>query len=168
MTKIGSVYTSKACRAMLLGSGELGKEVAIELMRMGVEVVAYDKHGNRAMEKSIRTAGKPHHLVATINTPTLTADGEELAYITVQVADKDGNIVPTDNRLVKFKVSGAGSFCATANGDPTCLYSFQGMEMPLFSGALTAIVQAGKEPGKITFEAQAKGVKPCRITIDVK
>ncbi len=133
-----------------------------------VKVVAYDAQGNKAMEKTVRTAGKPHHLVATVNRTALTADGEDLAYVTVQVADKDGNIVPTDNRLVKFNVTGAGSFRATANGDPTCLYSFQGKEMPLFSGALTAIVQAGKTAGKLTFEARAKGVKPCTVTIDVK
>lgn len=46
MTKIGTVRTPARCKAMLLGSGELGKEVAIELMRLGVEVVACDKYDN--------------------------------------------------------------------------------------------------------------------------
>lgn len=46
MAKIGSVFTPKARKAMLLGSGELGKEVAIELMRLGVEVIACDKYPN--------------------------------------------------------------------------------------------------------------------------
>ena len=133
-----------------------------------VKVVAYDSNGYAAMEKTIKTTGKPHHLVARVNHNTLKADGEDLAYITVQVADKDGNIVPTDNRLVKFKVTGAGKFRATANGDPTCLYSFQGEEMPLFSGALTAIVQAANESGTIEFTATAKGVKPCKLLINVK
>lgn len=133
-----------------------------------VKVVAYDSNGYAAMEKTIKTTGKPHHLVASVNHNTLKADGEDLAYITVQVADKDGNIVPTDNRLVKFKVTGAGKFRATANGDPTCLFSFQGEEMPLFSGALTAIVQAANESGTIEFTATAKGVKPCKLLINVK
>ncbi len=44
MAKIGSVHTPKARKAMLLGSGELGKEVAIELQRLGVEVIACDKY----------------------------------------------------------------------------------------------------------------------------
>ena len=44
MAKIGSVMTPVGCKAMLLGSGELGKEVAIELQRYGVEVVACDKY----------------------------------------------------------------------------------------------------------------------------
>ena len=46
MTKIGSVLTPVRRKALLLGSGELGKEVAIELMRFGVEVVACDKYAN--------------------------------------------------------------------------------------------------------------------------
>lgn len=44
MTKIGSVLTPVGRKAVLLGSGELGKEVAIELQRLGVEVVACDKY----------------------------------------------------------------------------------------------------------------------------
>ncbi len=44
--KIGSPLTGKARKALLLGSGELGKEVAIELMRLGIEVIACDKYAN--------------------------------------------------------------------------------------------------------------------------
>lgn len=36
----------------------------------------------------------------------MKANGDDLVYITIQVADKDGNIVPIDNRLVKFEVTG--------------------------------------------------------------
>ncbi len=46
MANIGSKWTPSGRKAMLLGSGELGKEVAIELQRMGVEVVACDKYAN--------------------------------------------------------------------------------------------------------------------------
>lgn len=133
-----------------------------------LKVVAYDAQGNKAAEKVVKTAGKAHHLVATVNHSTLAANGEDLAYVTVQVADRNGNLVPTDNRLVKFEVSGAGEFLATANGDPTCLMPFQGKEMKLFSGALTAIVKSGKQAGKIEFTAKAAGVKPVTISIDVK
>ncbi len=55
MTKIGSVFTSVGQKALLLGSGELGKEVAIELQRYGVEVVACDKYaGAPAMQVAHR------------------------------------------------------------------------------------------------------------------
>ena len=133
-----------------------------------LKVVAYDSEGKVAAEKVVKTAGKAHHLVVTANTDNLKADGDDLAYLTVQVADKDGNIVPTDSRRVKYAVSGTGSFEATANGDPTCILPFQNPEMDLFSGAATAIVRSGKEPGEITFTVTAKGVKPATYKITVK
>lgn len=132
-----------------------------------VTVVAYDASGRKAAEKSVRTAGRPHHLVLTPNTDRLAADGDDLVYITVQVADKDGNIVPTDSRRVKFRVEGAGTFEATANGDPTSLLPFQNPEMDLFSGAATAIARSAGEPGILTFTASASGVRPATITIPV-
>lgn len=132
-----------------------------------LKVVAYDKDGKQVAEKIVRTAGKPHHLVVTSNTDRLAANGDDLAYLTVQVADKDGNIVPTDSRRVKFNVTGAGSFEATANGDPTCILPFQNPEMDLFSGAATAIVRSGTQPGEIKFTVSAKGVKPATYTIKV-
>lgn len=133
-----------------------------------LKVVAYDDNGNIAGEKIVRTAGKPHHLVATVNRDTLNANGDDLAYITVQVADKDGNIVPTDTRRVKYSVSGAGTFEATANGDPTSLLPFQNPEMDLFSGAATAIVRSSNVEGNLIFTASAKGVKPVTKVIQVK
>ncbi len=133
-----------------------------------LKVVAYDNDGNPAAEKIVKTAGKPHHLVLTPNRRSLEANGDDLLYVTVQVADKDGNIVPTDSRLVKFKVDGAGSFEATANGDPTCVLPFQNPEMKLFSGATTAILRSGKTPGTIRLRATAPGVKAAELSLPVK
>ncbi len=133
-----------------------------------LKVVAYNADGSVAGEKTVRTAGKPHHLVLTPNRKEISADGEDLVYITVQVADKDGNIVPTDERAVKFSTKGAGKFRATANGDPTSLRLFHLPKMDLFSGAATAIVQSDGKPGELTFTATAKGVKPASVTITAK
>ena len=132
-----------------------------------VKVVTYNADGTKSGEKSIRTAGKADHLVLTANRKSLSPDGEDLVYITVQVADKNGNIVPTDEREVKFSVKGDGTFRATANGDPTSLRAFEKPVMDLFSGAATAIVQAGDKPGEIVFEASAKGVKGAKLVIPV-
>ena len=127
--------------------------------------MAYDALGNRVDEKIVRTAGKPDHLEVIANHTLLTADGKDLAYLTVRVVDKDGNLCPHDGRLVQFEVKGAGSYRASANGDATCLDLFHLPQMHLFSGQLTAIVQAGDKAGLIQFKATAKGVKPGLITI---
>lgn len=133
-----------------------------------VKVVAYDAEGKPAEEKIVRTAGKADHLVLSANREALNADGEDLVYVTVQAADKNGNIVPTDSREVKFAVKGAGKFRAAANGDPTSLRLFHLPATDLFSGAATAIVQADASKGTVTLEAKAKGLKGAKITIPVK
>ena len=122
-----------------------------------VKVVAYDVSGNPAEEKVIRTAGKPHHLELVADRTRLSADGKDLAYITVRVVDKDGNLCPADSRMVNFSVKGAGKYRAAANGDATSLDLFHLPKMPAFSGQLTAIVQSGEQAGEIVFEARAKG-----------
>ena len=130
-----------------------------------VKVVAYDASGKPAEEKVVRTSGKPHHLEVIADRDQLTADGKDLAYITVRVVDKDGNLCPADNRLVNFTVKGAGRYRAAANGDATSLDLFHLPKMPAFSGQLTAIVQMTEQPGEIIFEAKAKGVKSGKLVL---
>ena len=130
-----------------------------------IKVVAYDAEGNAVAEKVVRTAGKAAAIKLTPDRTELSADGEDLCYVNVSLIDKDGNPVPCDNRLVKVKVSGAGSFKAIANGDPTCLEPFQQPQMHLFSGQLTVLVQSCTEAGDIIVEVSGKGVKKAGITI---
>ena len=104
-----------------------------------VRVVAYDEQGNPVAEKTVRTAGKPHHIELVTDRSSLQADGKDLAYVTLRIVDKDGNLCPNDGRLVSFKVKGAGKYRASANGDPTCLDLFHKPEMHAFGGMLTVI-----------------------------
>ena len=131
-----------------------------------VKVVAYDEQGNVAETKEIRTAGKPHHIELKADRTHLTADGKDLAYINVRIVDKNGNLCPDETREVRFRVTGAGSYRAAANGNPINLESFQLNKMKLFSGQLTAIVQTAEEAGAILFEAQADGVKSALLQLN--
>lgn len=133
-----------------------------------VRVVAYDEQGNPVAEKTVRTAGKPHHIELVTDRSSLQADGKDLAYVTLRIVDKDGNLCPNDGRLVSFKVKGAGKYRASANGDPTCLDLFHKPEMHAFGGMLTVIVQSGEKTGEIELQATAKGIKTETIRIPVK
>lgn len=133
-----------------------------------VRVVAYDEQGNPVAEKTVRTAGKPHHIELVTARSSLQADGKDLAYVTLRIVDKDGNLCPNDGRLVSFKVKGAGKYRASANGDPTCLDLFHKPEMHAFGGMLTVIVQSGEKTGEIELQATAKGIKTGTIRIPVK
>lgn len=130
-----------------------------------VKVVAYDEKGNAVAETEMHTAGKPHHIELVADRSQIKADGKDLSFITVKVVDKDGNLCPTADNEISFKVKGKGYYRAGANGDPTSLESFQEPHMHVFSGMMTAIVSSTEEPGKITLEATGKGLKKGKIEI---
>ena len=132
-----------------------------------VKVVAYDENGTAVDEKIVRTAGAPHHIELSTNVTKLKGNGKDLAYITVRIVDKNGNLCPTDNRELTFKVKGAGTFRASANGDPTCLNRFHIPRMPAFNGMLTVIVQAGEKAGELHLQVDGKGLKTGEISLGV-
>lgn len=133
-----------------------------------VKVVAYNADGSVAGEKIMRTAGRPDHIVLSSNRSSLLSDGEDLAYVTVEVADKDGNIVPTAEPEVTYSVRGNGHFRAGANGDPTSLTPFESSVQKLFSGAATAIIESGEEPGVVTLVVSSPGLKEASISLPVE
>lgn len=133
-----------------------------------IRVVAYDDNGQAAEEKTVRTAGKAKALKISANRKSIAADGEDLVYFTVWAVDANGNPVPDADNLVKFQVTGAGSFEATANGDATCVMPFQKPEMKLFSGAATAIARPGTTPGTLTIKATGRGLRPATATVTVE
>lgn len=131
-----------------------------------LRVVAYDANGNVAASESVRTAGKPYALRLECDRDSIARDGEDLAYVTVSVVDKDGNTVPTDTREVFASVSGAGEFRAIANGDPCSLELFHLPHMHLFAGKLTVIVRSHADAeGPILLKVNAKGLKPAVLEL---
>ncbi len=131
-----------------------------------LRVVAYDAEGNVAASESVRTAGKPYALHLECDRTSIARDGEDLAYVTVSVTDKDGNTVPSDTREVFASVSGAGEFRAIANGDPCSLEMFHHPHMHLFAGKLTVIVRSkANAEGPVLLKVNAKGLKTAEMEL---
>lgn len=131
-----------------------------------IRVVAYDAEGNVAASESVRTAGKPYALRLECDRDSIARDGEDLAYVTVSVVDKDGNTVPSDTREVFASVTGAGEFRAIANGDPCSLELFHHPHMHLFAGKLTVIVRSkANADGPILLKVNAKGLRSAEMEL---
>ena len=130
-----------------------------------VKVVAFDENGKAAEEKEIHTAGKPYQIVLDADRKTITANGEDISFVTVSVVDKNGIPCPTASHQLKFKVSGAGSYRAACNGDATSLEMFHKDTMKLFSGKLVVLVQSSKTAGKIKLEVNGPGLKSSTLTL---
>ena len=131
--------------------------------------MVYDANGNKAGEKSIRTAGKPAALKLDVWTqhdkPSLKATGDDLAFVTVSLTDAKGIMIPEASDQLSFEVTGAGSFEAVCNGDATSLESFKKPTMKLFNGQLVVIVRGANKSGTATLKVTDKKLN---ITKSVK
>ncbi|GAB3647039.1 beta-galactosidase GalB [Echinicola sediminis] len=132
-----------------------------------VKVVAYDEQGNAVAEKSVVTAGKPHHIQLDADRQILQADGKDLSFVTATIVDKDGNPCPTASNQLDFKVKGKGKFRAVCNGDPTSMEMFHHPTMKAFSGKLVVLVQSSAEEGEIELTVSGKGLKKESLILQV-
>lgn len=138
-----------------------------------LKVVVYDADGKAAGEKVVKTAGKPAKLVLDTWTQAegsgLKADGEDLAFVTVSLTDKNGTLIPRAADQLRFEVSGAGTFRAVCNGDATSLEPFTKPTMKLFNGQLVVVVQAGHKKGTLTLKViddERKLTQTVRIKVE--
>ena len=132
-----------------------------------IRVVAYDYDGTPKAEKTIRTAGAPARIVMKADRSSISSKGEDLAFVTVSVVDKDGNACATAANKMKFHVTGAAKFRAACNGDATSLVPFNSTEMPLFSGELVVVVE-GLKHGMATLSVSAEGMPMATLPITVE
>lgn len=138
MTKIGSVATRVGRKALLLGSGELGKEVAIELMRLGVEVVACDKYaGAPAMQIAHRShvlnmldGAKLREIIELERPDHIIPEVEAIATPTLVELEKEGyHVTPTANAaLLTMNREGIRRLAAEELGITTSPYMFASTE----------------------------------------
>ncbi len=116
-----------------------------------IRVVTYNQYGDKVGEDVRRTAGEPAQLQLVADRDRIAADGNDLAFVTVSLLDKDGNECPLADDALTFEVTGAGTFKAACNGDATSLEPFTQPQMKLFSGKLVVIVQSKQRPGDLTL-----------------
>lgn len=130
-----------------------------------LKVVAYKK-GKEWATDVMRTAGPPVKLMAKADRSTITADGQDLSFITVTIVDKDDILVPRAKNRVRFSIDGPGEIVATDNGDPTSFESFQSRERNAFNGLCLVIVRAKPDQtGTITLKAESEGLKDAAVAL---
>ena len=79
---------------------------------------------------------------------TIRADGKDLVFITGDIQDANGVIVPNAETSVSFAVTGPGRLVGVDNGNPIDTSSYKGTSRKAFSGKVLAIVQSNGSPGK--------------------
>ncbi|WP_069760763.1 glycoside hydrolase family 2 TIM barrel-domain containing protein [Streptomyces sp. LUP47B] len=116
------------------------------------------RNGKVVATDVLRTAGKPHAVRLTADRTSLAADGRSPAFVTADVVDSRGVVVPDAEHLISFAVTG-GSLAGLDNGREESAERYQATTRTAFHGKALAIVRSGTEPGVLKVTASAEGLR---------
>ena len=133
-----------------------------------IKAVGYDDKGKVLCEKEIRTANKPYKIELLADRKTIKADGEDLCFVTVRIVDRQGNICPLADNLVRFKIDGDGEVACVGNGNPISHESYQAEQRKAFHGLCLVVVRSTKREGDIRLTANSEGLLAGRISLKTK
>ena len=140
------------------------------------KVVAYGyRNGKRTMTQVIETTKAAYKTVLKADRQELTADGRDVAVVTVEVQDQKGRVVPDACPLLTFTLEGNGRFLGAGNGDPMYLGADHPKDkdcrqftIPAFNGLAQVLVQSGEEASTITLRCQSEKLQTGSVCITEK
>lgn len=116
----------------------------------------------------LKTANNDVQLSIKSSTHCLKADGADLAFITVNLVDKDGNENLQEKRKVAVQIEGAGTLQGYGSANPCCEGSYQDLEWETYDGYVMAVVRSGRKEGTVKVTFAAEGCDDQSIEIQVQ
>ena len=139
-----------------------------------VVAVGY-KNGKRIMTQTIETTKPASKIVLKSDRQSISADGRDVAVITVEIQDSKGRTVPDACQMLNFSLTGDGRILGAGNGDPSYLGEDHPKEkdcrefsIPAFNGLAQIILQSGHTPSDMTLTVMSDGLKADNIIIGTK
>ncbi|WP_200975662.1 beta-galactosidase GalB [Echinicola sp. 20G] len=126
------------------------------------------KNGKEVLEREIFTAGEPQRVTLTPDREIIKADGKDLSFITVNIQDMEGNLVPYADNMVHFEVEGEeATIVGVDNGYQASLEPFKVNYRKAFKGKCLLIVQSTSNSGVVKVKATAENLQPAEIELKV-
>lgn len=126
------------------------------------------KGGSVVAKDTVQTAGAASAVNLKSDRTTITADGDDLAYVEVDIVDAKGIVVPQASNSVTFTVSGPGALAGVDNGDATNHESYKGSVRSAFSGKALAIIRSTTTAGTITLRATSGSLTASSVAITTR
>ncbi|MCI7089433.1 MAG: DUF4982 domain-containing protein, partial [Prevotella sp.] len=136
-----------------------------------LKAVSVDANGKEMAESTLRTSGEPAAIRLTPDRKIISADGQDLAFIKVDVVDKDGNIVADAGIPVTVSVKGQASLLAAASANLKDLEPKTSPNVTTYKGKAIIVVRSGRKAGKAIISAtmpKENGSKSTSLTIACK
>jgi beta-galactosidase len=169
------VYTSGDQVRLLLNGKEVGTAAVSEDTALKAEFdVPYAPGELKAIalsggmpiaEQVLKTAGEPSQLRLTADRASIRRSRNDLSYVTLEVLDRSGQLVPDAAVPVRVSISGAAELAAVGTAHPKDVYSFRQRRLKTFHGRCLAIVRPAGVAGVATVRAEADGFAPATVVV---
>ncbi|MDR0972455.1 MAG: DUF4982 domain-containing protein [Prevotellaceae bacterium] len=134
----------------------------------GTVKIVTRRAGQEVKTQEIHTAGEPAAIRLTPDRTQIHADGYDLSFVTVDIVDKDGNLCPNADNLVKFEVGGKAFVAGVDNGSQISMESFKASERKAFFGKCLVVLQNKDGKGGITLTATSDGLPASTVKLSAK
>lgn len=126
-------------------------------------------NGKVVETKTLKTAGKPAIIRAVADRNVIAADGQDLSYVTIEVTDADGNVVPEADNQLSFSVSGAGDIEAVGSANMQDTTSYKAHSFKAWKGRALVVVKSRRnKAGNITLNVTSPGLKQSAVKIQTR
>ncbi|MES2277243.1 MAG: glycoside hydrolase family 2 TIM barrel-domain containing protein [Bacteroidota bacterium] len=133
----------------------------------GVLKAAGIKDGKEMSTRILKTAGQPVRIKLTADRKTLLANAQDLSYVTVEIVDENGLLVPDANNHLSFEVSGNGSIAGLGNADLKDTDPYVGTQHKVWKGRAVVILKSTQKAGKLKLHVSSPGLKTASVIINV-
>ena len=138
-----------------------------------VVAVGY-KNGKRILTETIETTKPADKIIVKSNRPAITADGRDVAVVTIEILDAKGRLVPDACPMLTFRLEGNGRIIGAGNGDPSYLGAdhpkdkdCKEFRIPAFNGLAQVLVQSNRNAGDLSLQCSSDGLKSGHIHIEI-
>jgi beta-galactosidase len=125
------------------------------------------KNGKEIGCKELITAGEPQSIRLTVDREVIKSNRNDLAFVKIEVVDKEGLVVPTDTMKVEIAVTGCGELVASGNANPSDMKSANRTILNVFRGQAQAIIRPFEDHGEIVVNVKADGLRTSTLRIQL-
>jgi len=129
-----------------------------------LQVVALED-GKIVDESGLATASKPAQIDLRADRQEIVADGQDLAFVTVEVHDKQGRLQPHPALPIHYSLKGPGEIIGIGSAEMTSLQSYQANPRDTFHGRSLVIIRASQSGGEIQLSADSPSLEPATVTL---
>ncbi|GAB6167921.1 hypothetical protein JCM1393_03810 [Clostridium carnis] len=138
--------------------GKLHLEFKVPYKKGKLTAIAKNEKGEEIARDVVKTANKAKKINLNADRQVIAAGGNDLSFITVEIVDENGTLVPNADNLINFEISGNGKIVGVDNGNAASVERYKDNKRKSFNGKALVIVQSTENNGSFTLTAKSDGL----------